>query len=71
MKPKAFISSLKTEHSSLREDIYKDWGDAVWVAEESAPELGGRNDLEIVDACTEKIEQSDCFICIFAGRRVV
>jgi len=30
MKPKAFISSLATEHSSLRKAIYEDYGDAVW-----------------------------------------
>ena len=69
MKPKAFISSLATEHSLLRKAIKEDYGDAVWIAEYSAPELKGKIDLEIIDTCTDFIEEANSFICIFAGRR--
>jgi tetratricopeptide (TPR) repeat protein len=72
MKPSAFISSLSTEHSCLRKTLFQDFGEAVWVAEHSAPELAGKvgkNDLEIVDTCTDFIEKANYFICIFAGRR--
>lgn len=69
MKPKAFISSLSTEHSELRKSLFQNFSEEVWVAEYSAPNLDGKNDLEIVDTCTDFIEKSDYFICIFAGRR--
>jgi tetratricopeptide (TPR) repeat protein len=69
LRPRAFISSLSTEHSSLRRSLFQNFGEAVWVAEYSAPELGGKDDLEIVDTCTDFIEQANYFICIFAGRR--
>lgn len=69
VNPRAFISSLAIEHSSIRETLFRNFGEAVWVAEHSAKWLGGKGDLEIVDTCTEFIEKAPHFICIFAGRR--
>ncbi len=66
----AFISSLATEHSDLRLELHNTFGDRVWVAEYTRPDLSIEvSDLAIVDACAESIERSDYFVCIFAGRR--
>lgn len=71
MHPIAFISSLTTEHKKLRKRIFDEFGDKVWIAEYSVPELKVDDsfDLEIVDTCTEYIQRADHFICIFAGRQ--
>ncbi|MEM8488955.1 MAG: hypothetical protein AAF564_25645 [Bacteroidota bacterium] len=71
MPPRVFISSLATEHKDLRLKIHNNFGDQVWVAEHTRPDLSQRRltDLEIVDACADAIQQADYVVCIFADRR--
>jgi hypothetical protein len=79
MNHRVFISSLSdprpdqpTARKGLRTTLHEKFGDALWIAEKSAPHLAnlrGSRDLEIVDTCTDAISHATDFVCIFESGR--
>jgi hypothetical protein len=65
----AFLSSFSYGLTDLRRNLHEEMFPDLWVAEIDGQEREFKEPLEIVDELIDRLQHSEVFICILAGKR--